>query len=107
MDIRCPKCAEPWDMDSLHEEVAERWPDKPWVKNGQHDQTVYETYYGKVRAEFRAKGCAAFTSFGASCNPETAGSSTAAAVAAVLDLAGDDLDGAASDLDDLGHLGLL
>lgn len=108
MDIRCPKCAEPWELDSLHEEVSARWPDEPWKVNGTHDQTKYETYYNQVRQEFYAKGCEAMSAgFGAHCNPSTKGSEAAAITSALMDLAGDDVDGLASDLDDLDHLGLL
>lgn len=30
MDIYCPKCREPWEMDSIHDEVSRRHPNKPW-----------------------------------------------------------------------------
>lgn len=31
MGIYCPTCGEPWEMDSLHEEVKFRYPGEPWV----------------------------------------------------------------------------
>lgn len=30
MDIRCPVCTEPWEIDTLHAEVEKRFPNKPW-----------------------------------------------------------------------------
>lgn len=30
-DIRCPKCGEPWDTDTIHDEVERRFPNKPWL----------------------------------------------------------------------------
>lgn len=29
--MRCHVCSEPWEMDTLHDEVAKRYPDKPWL----------------------------------------------------------------------------
>lgn len=109
MDIRCPRCAEPWELDSLHEEVNARWPDSPWIVKGKHDQTKYETYLRQVQADFRAEGCAALSAaFGTqTCNAATVGSTAAAVSAALMDMLGDDLDGVASELDDLGYRGLL
>lgn len=50
-DIRCRKCGEPWDADTIHEEVAER------AYLGE------ETTYSAVAAEFNQKGCQAFRAF--------------------------------------------
>lgn len=30
MDVYCPTCSEPWEMDSIHDEVEQRFPNKPW-----------------------------------------------------------------------------
>lgn len=30
-DIYCPTCGEPWEMDSLHDEVKYRYPGEPWI----------------------------------------------------------------------------
>lgn len=54
MDIYCPVCGEPWDNESLHEEVALR------------NQVGEDTSYAVVSAEFRRDGCKAFREFGAS-----------------------------------------
>lgn len=109
MDIRCPKCGEPWEMDSLHDEVAARFPHKPWKADGQHDQKAYEAeYLNPVKREFYAKGCPAMTSFGdPRCNPETMGNKAANAARELYGLFGDDLDGVASELDDLAFMGYL
>lgn len=88
-------------MDSLHDEVAARWPDKPWMVDGKHDQDTYVTYYHQVREEFTTKGCTAMTSFDAECNPETTADPR---IGAMYDLLGDDLDGAAALLEDAGLL---
>lgn len=94
MDIMCPRCGEPWEIDSIHEEVAER---------------VYEgrtATYASVAREFQSRGCAAFTAYGARCTglPDKG---RAAAASAMYDLLGDDLDGAASMLEDAEHFGLI
>ena len=86
MDIYCPKCREPWDHDSLHEEVDWRkYEGKP-------------ASYDSVKAEFFKDGCEALTAFGTCCTARPEGRSV------VLDelygLFGDDLDGLMSDLED-------
>lgn len=30
MGVYCPKCGEPWESESIHDEVAKRFPNKPW-----------------------------------------------------------------------------
>jgi hypothetical protein len=84
MNVRCTKCGEPWDVDSLHDEAD-------WLG----------VSFAEVRAAFRADGCRALG--GGDCTPSAAGE----AAAALADLAGDDLDGWAADLDDAAVLGLL
>ncbi len=54
MDIRCPCCGEPWDMDCLHEEVEHR---------GAQDEE-YEEVYNQVKSDFFKKGCTALTVYG-------------------------------------------
>lgn len=59
MDIRCRHCGEPYDNDTIHEEVAER----AYVGN--------ETTYTAVAAEFSKDGCKAFSElYGASIEDE-------------------------------------
>ncbi len=90
MDIRCPCCGEPWDMDCLHEEVEHR---------GAQDEE-YEEVYNQVKSDFFKKGCKALTVYGPAqwCNgaPEDD-------IAFIYDLMGDDLDGAAAFLEDMGY----
>jgi hypothetical protein len=90
VDIRCPRCAEPWDLDSLHEVVADGdFPD-----------------FNAARKAFTSKGCGvAFASWGVRCEADTTGRS--AIISALAALAGDDVDGFASDLEDAEYLGLL
>jgi len=89
MDIYCPRCGEPWDHDTLHEEVGAR------VSEGR------KASYATVAAEFRRRGCEALESYGAPCNPEGIGSGYAEAASALYDLLGDDMDGAAAMFEDL------
>lgn len=128
MDIRCPVCGEPWDMDTLHDEVSERIAAgifAPLPERGnyysstdpqyQEYRKVYDGYYSTVRKDFRSKGCnglIAFTGGNTSwCKPQQAredGKLTAASAASVLmDIMGDDLDGVASMLDDLEYMGAI
>lgn len=95
MDIRCPKCGEPWDMDTLHEEAEHR------QGNDVSSAVIsYETAYSAISADFRRRGCAAITCYGAKCSKQTADP----VISALYDLLGDDLDGAASMLEDYESL---
>lgn len=89
MNLYCTKCGEPWERDSFHE-VA--------------NDTGRE--FGAVRRQFTAVGCSALSGvyFGdVRCNPN--GDRRRADLSGVLfDLLGDDVDGVASFLDDLGGL---
>lgn len=99
MDVRCPKCGEPWDLDSIHDRVQELNEDYP------------PTNFDEVARAFRAIGCKAM---GESCAPNDyeaelrldqhrPGALTPAeAAAALYELLGDDMDGAAAMLEDLG-----
>lgn len=102
MDVYCPNCGEPWDHDSMHEEVEARGLDAT---------------YDQIAAEFRRRGCAALIAgFGMSdCARRTiaaegrgvltrsAETAEARAARVVYDVLGDDMDGAAAMLED--HLG--
>jgi hypothetical protein len=82
MDILCVRCGEPWDTDELHyaaEESGRTW--------------------SEVRADFYARGCMALDG-GQRCERIVNPSTTAAY--ALYELLGDDVDGAASMLEDLG-----
>ncbi len=89
MDIRCPKCAEPWDPDTLHEEVERRFPG-----SGGLPQEEYSPKYDEVRKDFYSRGCPALLD--AQCNPETLGSDRARVSSALMGLLGDDVDGLAA-----------
>lgn len=79
MDIYCPRCGEPCDLDELHE-------------------TELSFYDAKDR--FYAEGCGVLFS-GRPCQERrTAQGSASAALAGLL---GDDVDGIASLLDDFGY----
>ena len=96
-DIYCSKCAEPWDMDTLHEELDYR---KHYL--GEPDD--YQQACHALKAEFYGKGCAAFTfAINQPCAPADDASKDRAFISAALYSAfGDDLDGVASELADLG-----
>ena len=83
MDIRCRKCAEPIDMDELHDIAADMG-----------------TTYRHVRTRFAQYGCVAL---GMQCN-ENADRELAAISGALFDMLGDDIDGVASDLNDWAYL---
>ena len=97
MDIYCSKCAEPWDMDTLHEELDYR---KHYL--GEPDD--YQRAYHDLKAEFYGKGCVAFTfAINEPCEPANEDAKDKAYISAALYSAfGDDLDGIASDMADLG-----
>lgn len=101
MDIYCSKCGEPWDMDCLHEEAEIRVKalNVPIIKISSEDP-VYSATYNEVRKDFQKKGCCVL---GGKCSNNKA----SGAISAAYDLMGDDLDGAASILDDARYLGLL
>jgi hypothetical protein len=82
MDLICPRCAEPWDNDSLHENDA-------------------ELPYDKAYKLFRTQGCGAIFE-GVDCQP-----TANPALAELADLLGDDSDGYAAVVDDFIHTGAL
>jgi hypothetical protein len=102
MDLYCPICGEPVEFDELHDVVAVRHDRSEWYTDGKYDQDKYDKLFRAVRQEFRTTGCA---TFGSRCNSESL-SPRNNLIGEVMDLLGDDLDGAASMLDDARHLGL-
>jgi len=93
MDLYCPKCGEPWENDTLHDEAK---------ASGQT--------YRAIGRDFQSRGCEALTSYGAKhtdppieTTDRTWGLKPQEAAALMYDLLGDDLDGAAAMLDDLGY----
>ncbi len=93
MDVRCPRCGEPWDMDCLHDAAA-----------------ATGTSFDTQRKRFYKIGCAALE---AGMEGETATDPTCArtgrteALTALSELSGDDIDGYAADVEDFEQLGLL
>lgn len=90
MDIRCPCCAEPWDMDCLHEEAEYR--------GARIDG--YEEVYKAVKADFFKRGCKALTVYGPA---EFCYGAPKDDIAIIYDLMSDDLDGAAAFLEDMSY----
>jgi len=89
MDIYCPKCAEPWDIDSLHDAAKE-----------------FSCTYDEVWKQFKQSGCSAL---GSKCNikDDEPRSLKAMASGALMDIMGDDMDGVAATLEDFDYIGLL
>lgn len=129
MDLYCPVCGEAWEFETLHEEAQSRYgisfyvnPDamghyygSPYftkVTNDAYNPDDYQKVYKTVTAEFRTKGCKALTHIteGQSCFPvrnveeerdRTFGLSRSEAAGALYDILGDDMDGAATMLEDM------
>lgn len=130
MDLYCPICGESWDFDTLHEEAGLRYgipyylegvtgydfegPQKK-IQNPSYNSDEYQKVYKQVSAEFRMEGCRALKLFNGTDKPEwckketadadrdrTFGLTRSEASAALYDLLGDDMDGAAAMLDDMG-----
>lgn len=111
MDVRCSRCGEPWDLDTLHDEVHARRPDLDYNRRGRPGYASAEEYaeqypaaYDAVREDFTRRGCAALTRSqgSADCEPSPRGQTAAM----VYDLLGDDFDGAAAMLEDAEAWGL-
>ncbi len=106
MDIRCPKCGEPWDFDELHDEVRLRQHGAtPWKDlDGTYHQEVYDKYFKPVMRDFQRIGCEVFGSKHGDMGDELSsrGLSAAETASALYELLGDDLDGAAAMLEDEG-----
>jgi len=112
MDIWCPRCGEPWDLDTLHDELEARFAAEDgsppaWTgPEGRHDQAAYEALFAQVREDFAARGCAAIASYDGRCTLDAVGSPAANRAALLMSLLGDDVDAIAAmteDLDVLGH----
>jgi hypothetical protein len=91
MDIYCPKCGEPIELDCLHDEADEQG-----------------ITFSQVRDNYAVKGCEALTVYGFSGgHAQEVGGMRAMASAAMFDIMGDDVDGVASMMDDFDYLGML
>jgi hypothetical protein len=117
MDIACPRCGEPWDLDCLREQAAEEYgvpyhlddeTQPSWerprarVRNPAHSSEEYERVFAHVSAAFRQNGCSALTVYSASCSTEPVSERGAMLANVAYERCGDDLDGAAAMIDDLG-----
>lgn len=78
MDIRCPFCREPWDLDSLHDNAL---------------GLSFEEAYRR----FRTEGCGSVLD-----NPACTSGRADPALAELADLLGDDADGYAALVEDFG-----
>jgi len=108
-DIFCPKCGEPWDLDCLHDEIAARNPDLPWVDDitNKYDQKLYDPYFNAMRKEFQRDGCVALKSYGGGHNEETMDPPRNSVYGSLMELAGDDIDFAVSMMEDAERYGLV
>ena len=86
MDIYCPRCGEPMELDYIHDVVADR------IAAGDTTAT-----YDTVAADYRVRGCPAVDG---RCNESTTRTGDTAA-SVVFDLLGDDMDGAAAMMEDM------
>jgi hypothetical protein len=93
MDIKCPRCTEPWDMDCLHDAGAQ----------------VHKSF-DFMRKLFTRYGCAAIEEADngviteeATCEQTDKGRT----LGVLMELAGDDIDGYAADVEDFEYAGLL
>lgn len=110
MDIYCTKCGEPWDMDSIHDEID--WRHEARTLSALTEDSNSEAYveqYRKVRDEFYSKGCAALAHGQATdwCVPKTPKGDRlmrSEAMSALVEIMGDDVDGIASMMDDYYYL---
>lgn len=97
MDIYCPVCGEPWEVDTLHDELSRRL-------NG---RSVTDEYYTRqfrlLQRDFAVKGC---VELGSQHAPTIAEQDKARAElsAEMFALLGDDIDGVASAMDDFEGL---
>ncbi len=77
MDLLCPQCGEPWDIDELHETGLS---------------------YEEARLKFRSMGCEVFDSD----HNEQIDAEGASLSGALMDILGDDMDAVAAELEDFG-----
>lgn len=119
MDVHCRFCREPWEHDTIHEEVAERKriiiDEMP--PGARRERRLAAQTYNLVYEEFRRFGCGAFVAFASGgvasraddraqlerC-PRAVDSDAGRdpAIGVIQDLLGDDVDGAMSLIEDFG-----
>lgn len=88
MDIYCPNCGEPWEIDTLHEYAEES-----------------SSTFTSVMRVFQSDGCStAFNDWGVTCEKSEENSERAMIASIAYEILGDDIDGAASMFDDWEYL---
>lgn len=92
-------------MDCLHDEVTERFAGSPQMRaydesGSPKDQKLYEPMYREVKADFMRVGCEAIGGYCTSTRRDPT-------MSAIYEIMGDDLDGAASMIEDAEAVGLL
>jgi hypothetical protein len=93
MDIKCRICGEPWDMDCIHEAIAE---DISRDAVRAMSQEMYEKeFYNPKKEAFFSKGCSVL---GGRCSSTKADP----IVGMLYEVLGDDLDGAGAMMEDYG-----
>jgi hypothetical protein len=103
MDVYCPVCGEPWDHDTIHDVAGEKYG-VPYGTPG-YSGDEYSVHYRTVQRDFQARGCAAL---GGECGPASTrrdpvfGLTAQEAAGALYEILGDDMDGAMSELMDMG-----
>lgn len=111
--MRCPVrgCGEPWSLDSIHEQISEDYPNKPWERPGdkpgysREQQKRYEDgYFNKYVARFHKEGCELFGCTHNVREEETGTHGLAASEAqqALYEMMGDDVDGIEAMMQDEG-----
>ena len=96
MDILCPKCGEPWDMDTLHDEAKAR------IDAGQVPSVwAYADVYNALVRMFTRRGCYALKTIGG-IRCTRVDNETTAAARAMYAMMPDDLDGCAAMFEDMG-----
>lgn len=117
MDLICPCCGEPWDFECLHDQAAAEY-DTPYylgddtqpswerprarARNPAYSSAEYDRVFAEVSAAFRKNGCSALTVYSATCSKERVSDRGAVLANVAYELCGDDMDGAAAMIDDLG-----
>lgn len=118
MDHHCRYCREPWENDTIHEEVAERRRiiTDEMRPGAARERRLAAQGYKVVYEEFRAYGCGAFVAFSSGvvvfkandraqlerCRYADPDAGIDPAIGVIQDLLGDDADGAMSLIDDFG-----
>ena len=100
--MRCSRCGEPWDLDSIHDEISYQHADelerlrqkyandpRRYRYNDPFQAQYEKKFFNPAVAEFRAKGCGYF---GSRCE-ETLPSSARSVLNAIAELSGDDVGG--------------